>query len=484
MGKYQIFVSYRREGGDMLAGRVADNLTQRGYRVFFDVEAMRSGEFNEQIYDAIDGCSDFIMILSTTPNALERCKNEGDWVRRELGYALKKGKNIIPVFARDYEFPEELPDELEGIRNKQGIHASRDFFPEAMDRLVSYLKAKLPGSRRSPSQKAAQAQAAPLKSEIRLPLLLKTPQSRFLDWGQGLLAVLNEGHDLYWQRMKLTWEHPRETYVDIIRKAQRREWFEQNKEELARRSVVDLEERFVQIFDEQYHQYSYDLYRMYDWELSVQLEKHLFSKIHDQTLLRQKVTDCTGHFNTIRQYISGLYESKCPYYQSRVAELLLLWGLTDLSFCVCIMDVPMGGTGVMHVVSQSPLRAAIESTFQNANIPGFLQKTVRETIGHGAPTEKLRSHRVFTEVSFTLQQIAQSQDAAEADSEIREFLNALFACWQLRATDVGMGVGPGMGKAMKRYLQINYKYLLKQGIELSDETMNLLQAFLTACDES
>ena len=48
--KYQIFVSYRREGGADLAGRIADQLKNLGYNVFFDVnfakqQLKKHGEF-------------------------------------------------------------------------------------------------------------------------------------------------------------------------------------------------------------------------------------------------------------------------------------------------------------------------------------------------------------------------------------------------------------------------------------------------------
>ena len=35
---YNIFISYRRDGGDALAGRLADRFTTLGYKVFYDVE--------------------------------------------------------------------------------------------------------------------------------------------------------------------------------------------------------------------------------------------------------------------------------------------------------------------------------------------------------------------------------------------------------------------------------------------------------------
>lgn len=140
MDNYQVFISYRRDGGDALAGRIADRLSALGYCVFFDVESMRSGTFNTQILNAIDKCEDVVLVLP--PNALERCNKEDDWVRQELTYALKNNKNIIPVMMRGFEFPAFLPTEINAVRFMEGIVASNDYFDAVIDKLVSLLKSR------------------------------------------------------------------------------------------------------------------------------------------------------------------------------------------------------------------------------------------------------------------------------------------------------------------------------------------------------
>lgn len=42
MKKYDIFISYRRNGGEFTAKTLRDKLEDLGYRVFFDVESLRS----------------------------------------------------------------------------------------------------------------------------------------------------------------------------------------------------------------------------------------------------------------------------------------------------------------------------------------------------------------------------------------------------------------------------------------------------------
>lgn len=91
--KYDIFISYRRDGGEFTAKILRDRLEKLGYSVFFDVESLRSGDFNTHLYSVIDECTDFLLVLS--PNALDRCANEGDWVRQEVERALSKEKRFI-----------------------------------------------------------------------------------------------------------------------------------------------------------------------------------------------------------------------------------------------------------------------------------------------------------------------------------------------------------------------------------------------------
>lgn len=93
--KYDIFISYRRDGGAQYARILQLMLTQRGYKVFLDYDELTDGKFGEHIQDAIKEAPIFMLILSK--QALVRCKNEGDWVRREIQLAITEGKHIVPV---------------------------------------------------------------------------------------------------------------------------------------------------------------------------------------------------------------------------------------------------------------------------------------------------------------------------------------------------------------------------------------------------
>lgn len=144
--KYDIFISYRRQGGESTARILCERFTDMGYKVFFDVEHLRSGNFNTALYSVIEECSDFFLVLS--PNALDRCANENDWVRNEVSHALRHGKNIVPILLRGFEFPQTLPPDIESVRFMNGLEASSEFFDAFVDKLHGFLTSVPPQKRK------------------------------------------------------------------------------------------------------------------------------------------------------------------------------------------------------------------------------------------------------------------------------------------------------------------------------------------------
>ena len=140
MDRYDVFISYRRDGGEMLAHILYERMKDAGYYVFQDVESLRSGDFNTALYDVIENCQDFILVLS--PGALDRCSNPDDWVKNEIVYALEHKKNIIPIMMRGFEWPEYLPPEIDILRYKNGLTASTEYFDNFIKKLESFLDSK------------------------------------------------------------------------------------------------------------------------------------------------------------------------------------------------------------------------------------------------------------------------------------------------------------------------------------------------------
>lgn len=108
--KYDIFISYRRDGGIDSAVALQSTLKHMHYRVFLDVDSMHTGRFDTTLLERIKECQDFLLILS--PGALTRCKDENDWVRREIEYAISLKKNIIPIICDGGSVAERLNAEL------------------------------------------------------------------------------------------------------------------------------------------------------------------------------------------------------------------------------------------------------------------------------------------------------------------------------------------------------------------------------------
>ena len=95
MAEYDIFISYRRVGGADFARQMQLALKNKGYSVFLDFDELKDGVFDRRIEAAIKSSKVFLFILST--HALDRCKNDGDWVRLEIECALVSQCHIVPV---------------------------------------------------------------------------------------------------------------------------------------------------------------------------------------------------------------------------------------------------------------------------------------------------------------------------------------------------------------------------------------------------
>lgn len=139
--RYDVFISYRRDGGEETAKHLRDALTERGYKVFLDVESLRNGPFNEALYQVIDNVKDFLLILPE--HGLDRCNNENDWVRMEIERAKAAGKNIVPIMLKGFSFPEHLPESIDFIRYQNAPPAFEiTFFDAFVDKLQTFMISK------------------------------------------------------------------------------------------------------------------------------------------------------------------------------------------------------------------------------------------------------------------------------------------------------------------------------------------------------
>ena len=93
--KYDIFISYRSEDGAQYARILQMQLEKTGYRVFLDYDELKRDRFGDDITHAIQSAPIFLMVL--TPLYLERCKEEGNWIKREIDLAIEGEKHFVPL---------------------------------------------------------------------------------------------------------------------------------------------------------------------------------------------------------------------------------------------------------------------------------------------------------------------------------------------------------------------------------------------------
>jgi len=143
--QYGCFVSYRRGQGAEIARLVAGELKHRGIPTFLDVEGLGASHFDDQLLRHIEANPNFIVIL--TAGALDRCKEPGDWLAKEISCAVANRKNIIPVMGPRFDFPAraDMPDFMAELSRHQAVTYSHDFFSAMMGKLVEFLKSRKPG---------------------------------------------------------------------------------------------------------------------------------------------------------------------------------------------------------------------------------------------------------------------------------------------------------------------------------------------------
>ncbi len=140
--RYNIFISYRREGGLETARYLYELLNRDGYSVSFDLDTLRNGDFDKALLGRIAECTDLILICDRDvfKRTLDKnCKKKNDWLRIELAEAIKLNKNIIPIMLNGFnQFPENLPSDISHVRYKNGPKYDAQYFEAFYERLKHF----------------------------------------------------------------------------------------------------------------------------------------------------------------------------------------------------------------------------------------------------------------------------------------------------------------------------------------------------------
>jgi tetratricopeptide (TPR) repeat protein len=133
-----VFISYRRDVGGILAMALYQHLAEHGIDAFYDIESIRAGQFDSIILGQIAARPYFLLVL--TPGTLDRCVETDDWVRREIDHALAKERVIIPAYTPNFDFGDFdrcLPKEVgRSVRRFNGQELSQKWFEYAVKQLV------------------------------------------------------------------------------------------------------------------------------------------------------------------------------------------------------------------------------------------------------------------------------------------------------------------------------------------------------------
>ena len=133
---YDVFISYKNDSsGNIFAERLANDLKEMGYGVYFNSHERRSGMFDERIRSAIASCKDFIAIVSKgyLSQLLDPKPEGSDWIRLELLEAHRhEGIAITPVYLTGVTEPQEEDfgdaDEAAFFANLDGVEMPGDAY--------------------------------------------------------------------------------------------------------------------------------------------------------------------------------------------------------------------------------------------------------------------------------------------------------------------------------------------------------------------
>ena len=172
-----IFLSYRRDDSEGEAGRLFDDLV-RAYgddSVFMDVAGIEPGlDFRKAIDDNVAGCGVLLAIIGPTwatvtgSDGTRRLDNPNDFVRLEVGSALKRGTPVIPVLVHEARMPalDQLPDDLKDLRYRNSVELTHARWNSDVALLIAALKNYVAGQPANP--------ADPVHANV--PVQLPAPQ--------------------------------------------------------------------------------------------------------------------------------------------------------------------------------------------------------------------------------------------------------------------------------------------------------------------
>jgi hypothetical protein len=148
----KLFISYRRQDTDDLAGRLCDRLTTEfgAENIFKDVDSISPGQnWKVALEQSVGGCDVVIALIGKTwatcvdAKGRRRLMNEDDMVRFELESANRTQRLVMPILVKGAPVPrfDELPESLHWLPDIHVAEIRGDpFFKDDVARVVSDLR--------------------------------------------------------------------------------------------------------------------------------------------------------------------------------------------------------------------------------------------------------------------------------------------------------------------------------------------------------
>ena len=160
-----IFISYRRDDSQAIAGRLFDRLAHRFGKasVFRDIDAIEPGaRFAEVIAERIGACDALVALIGNgwldakDGQGRRRLDLPTDFVRMEIAEALAQGKLVIPALIEGTAMParDALPAEISALADRNALPVSDSRFDFDVGRLVSVIDKAIAPQVASPASTA------------------------------------------------------------------------------------------------------------------------------------------------------------------------------------------------------------------------------------------------------------------------------------------------------------------------------------------
>lgn len=131
MARKNVFISYRRDDAAGFAQVIRDRLIDHvpRERVFMDVHDIDAGtDFVKRLEAKVDSCDVLIALIGRRwagdpATGRSRLDDPDDFVRSEVGAALRRGVRVIPVLLDGATMPsiDSLPEELRGLARLNAV---------------------------------------------------------------------------------------------------------------------------------------------------------------------------------------------------------------------------------------------------------------------------------------------------------------------------------------------------------------------------